>query len=226
MPALFAFTLFVSAALLFGVQPMIAKMLLPLLGGASAVWTTCMVFYQAVLLAGYFYAHVVSNRFPIWLQGGLQIVLLGVAFALLPFEFSDEAVDRLTAGTWPTGWLLTQLVIVAGLPFFVVSTTGPLLQRWFSHTGHATSGDPYYLYAASNLGSLLALAAYPLWFEPSYTIDEQTRLWCRGFLGLLALTIVCAGVLARTPTRRASGNGGNANAGPDQSDCQREVVHI
>ncbi len=191
MPALFALTLFVSAALLFAVQPLLGKLLLPLLGGASSVWTTCMVFYQVVLLAGYLYAHVVTRCVPRWGQAVLQLGLLLGAFFVLPFGIPATAVDSLAAGASPVSWLLTQLALIAGLPFFVVATTGPLLQRWFSQLGHASSADPYFLYGASNLGSLLALAAYPLWWEVAYEVRTQSELWRLGFLGLLGLIALC-----------------------------------
>lgn len=200
MPALFALTLFASAALLFAVQPLLGKLLLPLLGGASSVWTTCMVFYQVILLAGYLYAHVVTNRLPRGLQAGLHVGLLVAAGLLLPFAIPPAAVESLTAGAPPVRWLLTQLLLVAGLPFFVVSTTGPLLQRWYSQLGHSTSADPYFLYSASNLGSLLALAAYPLWLELQFDVAAQSRLWHAGFLGLLGLIVLCGWRFARSQT--------------------------
>ena len=200
MPFLFACTLFVSAALLFVVQPLIAKMLLPRLGGASSVWTTCMVFYQVVLLAGYLYAHLVSRRFNRRTQVIMQLALLVVAFLPLPFAITETAEQRLAAGAGPIGWLLGQLALVAGLPFFAVSTTGPLLQRWFSQTGDARADDPYFLYSASNLGSLLALAAFPLWLEDRFRLAVQAELWRWAFVGLALLIAACGvGLLRAAP---------------------------
>ncbi len=220
MPALFAITLFVSAALLFSVQPMIAKLLLPLLGGASAVWTICMVFYQTVLLAGYFYAHVVTTRLSRRVQFGLQLGLLSVSLGVLPFAIAPAAVERLASGAPPVAWLLGQLLVVAGLPFFVVATTGPLLQRWFSQLGHASSADPYFLYSASNLGSLLALAAYPLWVEVAFDVRDQSVLWWGGFLGLIVLMAVCGWMSLQrwreSNDAKASHHEGAANAAVDE----------
>ncbi|HSH16648.1 MAG TPA: spermidine synthase, partial [Verrucomicrobiae bacterium] len=119
MPHLFAITLFVSAALLFVVQPMIAKLLLPLLGGSSSVWTTCMVFFQVMLLAGYLYAHLITRQASRWVQLTAQLGLLLAALATLPFQISDAALQQLSVGARPGSWLLLQLLLVVGLPFFV-----------------------------------------------------------------------------------------------------------
>ncbi|HKS37979.1 MAG TPA: hypothetical protein VJW76_12355, partial [Verrucomicrobiae bacterium] len=167
MAWLFGITLFVSALLLFWVQPMIAKMLLPLLGGAPAVWNTCMVFFQAMLLAGYACAHFVTTRLNLRSQLILHATLLLLAGAFLPFRVSEARVQLLAAGANPSGWLLGCLAATAGLPFFIVATSAPLLQRWFSTTRHRAAGDPYFLYAASNAGSLLALMSYPVLVEPN-----------------------------------------------------------
>ncbi len=197
MPFLFAFTLFLSASLLFAVQPMIAKILLPMLGGATAVWTTCMVFYQVVLLLGYLYAHIVSRKVPRAGQVALQLALMTGAFLLLPFVVTDASLEELRAGATPVPWLLTTLILVAGLPFFITSTTGPLLQRWFSRVDHSSSGDPYFLYSASNLGSLLALIGYPLWLEVHFNTGEQSALWRWAFAALIILIAVCGAVFVR-----------------------------
>src|SRR5205814_855556 len=165
MAAVFSTTSFLSAALLFWVQPMIGKMLLPLLGGAPSVWNTCMVFFQAMLLAGYAYAHSISTRLNIRSQLAVHGVLLTLAALALPFGISEKLVRSLPASANPFEWLSGVLFVVPGLPFFVVASTGPLLQKWFSHTGHASARDPYFLYGAGNLGSLLALLGYPMALE-------------------------------------------------------------
>src|SRR5262249_28320436 len=147
----FALTLLVSALLLFLVQPLVGKMLLPLLGGTPAVWNTCMVFYQAGLLAGYVYAHASTA----WLGPRRQAVL-HVGLLLLPFLVLDLSVDRSLiryGDDNPIPGLLAVLATTVGLPFFVVSTTAPLIQKWFASTGHPEAKDPYFLYSASNLGS-------------------------------------------------------------------------
>lgn len=224
MPQLFSITLFVSAALLFVVQPMIAKLLLPLLGGASGVWTTCMVFFQVMLLAGYLYAHLVTRRVPRWGQLTLQLGLLLAALATLPFQISDAALQQLNAGARPVVWLLGQLMLVVGLPFLVVATTGPLLQRWFSQLGHRTSGDPYFLYAASNLGSLLALGSYPLWVESHLDLANQGRLWQWIFGGLIVLVAGCGWCFVRTRQGAGPTPSARSSAAPTGDFAGTDVV--
>jgi hypothetical protein len=206
LPVLFAATLFVSATLLFLIQPLIAKMILPLLGGMPTVWITCMLFFQTVLLTGYLYAHAVSRRLGTRRQALLHVgVLLVPALALplltLPLQLlhgeSAGGFGMPPAGTSPVPWLLGLLLVTVGLPFFALSTTAPLLQRWFAHTGHPSANDPYFLYAASNLGSMLALLGYPAVLEPSLALSEQSSVWIAGY-GLLALLVAaCAFVVAR-----------------------------
>jgi hypothetical protein len=204
--AAFAGTLFVSAALLFLVQPMIGKMMLPLLGGTPAVWNTCMVFFQAALLLGYAYAHAV----PRWL-GVRRQALLHLGLLLLPlvqlFVFRFQiARSLLPAGEGnPVPYVLAILVVSVGLPFFAVSTSAPLLQKWFAATGHPAAGDPYFLYGASNLGSMLALALYPLLVEPNLRLADQTWLWTVGYGVLVALTAWCALLLWRSPEKVSGG---------------------
>jgi hypothetical protein len=200
LPLLFAVTLFLSAFLLFLIQPMIGKMLLPYLGGTPAVWNTCMVFFQAALLGGYLYAHEITRRFGIRRQLVLHLVLL--LLPLLPLAFLHLDVSRL-ARDWlppseanPVGWLLLMLALSAGLPFFVVSTSAPLLQKWYAATGAPGAGDPYFLYGASNLGSMLALLGYPFVIQPHVGLAVQAWIWVVGYGVLLALTALC-GVLAR-----------------------------
>jgi hypothetical protein len=186
----FALTLFVSATLLFLVQPMIGKVLLPMLGGTPAVWNTCMVFFQALLLAGYAYAHATTA----WLGVRRQAVLhLGVL--LVPFLTLGLTVDRglLEYGEGsPIPGLLWALLLSVGLPFFVVSTSAPLLQKWFAGTGHPAAADPYFLYGASNLGSMLALFGYPVLIEPYLTLADQRLVWQVGYGVLILLTAGCA----------------------------------
>jgi hypothetical protein len=190
---LFAATLFVSAFLLFLVQPMVGKMVLPLLGGTPAVWNTCMVFFQALLLAGYAYAHASTARLGVRRQSLAHLAVLVLPLAVLPIGLSHATAPPGDAA--PVPWLLLTLTLAVGLPFFVVATSGPLLQQWFTATGHPSARDPYFLYAASNLGSLLALVAYPVVVEPAYALAEQSRLWAWGYAGLVGLTAACAGVV-------------------------------
>jgi len=187
---LFAATLFISATLMFVLQPMFGKLLLPLLGGTPAVWNTCMVFYQTLLFLGYLYAHWLSSRLGSQRQIQIHTALLVFSVIALPVALPPDSAPP-TDGD-PTLWLVWTLFLAISLPFFVVSTTAPLLQKWFSHSGHHSSDDPYYLYAASNAGSLLALLSYPFLIEPNLGLANQRLIWSGGYIGLCALIIVCA----------------------------------
>jgi hypothetical protein len=219
---LFSATLFSSAALLFCVEPMIARMLLPLLGGAPAVWVTCMLFFQVVLLLGYGYAHIVClPRFE-RVNPALHSALLVLPLFLLPIAF-----DARTTGGWPpdanpTLRVLGLLAARAGLPFFALSASGPLLQKWFSTLGHPSGKDPYFLYVASNLGSMLALLAYPLVLEPTLGLVEQGRVWELGYFGLLLLVFACV-VTVVLHLRRAPPSETIATAPASDGTEDREV---
>src|SRR5438067_12553603 len=153
----YAAAIFAGAALLFVVQPMFARMVLPRFGGAPAVWNTCVVFYQAMLLAGYVYAHATATWLGVRRQAVLHVALLLVALAALPLAIPPGWTPP--ADRSPVASLLLLLTTSLGLPFFVVSATSPILQRWFAGTAHPAARDPYFLYVSSNLGSLLALLA-------------------------------------------------------------------
>ncbi|MBC7931534.1 MAG: fused MFS/spermidine synthase [Rubrivivax sp.] len=198
MSTLFAVTLFLSAFLLFWVQPLVGKMVLPLLGGTPAVWNTCMLFFQGVLLAGYAYV-LASTR---WLSTRAQILLhaaLLVAAALaFPIAISESAAGGHPEGGSPVGWLLTTLLLTTGLPFFALSASAPLLQKWFSQTSSASASDPYFLYAASNAGSLIALLGFPVLLEPNLALCEQSRTLAFAYGALVALVLACAAVAWRS----------------------------
>jgi hypothetical protein len=198
---LFASTLFVSAALMFVLQPMFGKILLPLLGGSPSVWNTCMVFYQSLLFLGYLYAHFLSTRLSHHRQILVHLGVICISFIALPVGLS-ETVSPPTEND-PTLWLVGVLFISIGLPFFVVSTTAPLIQKWFSNVGHHTSEDPYYLYAASNIGSLLALLSYPFLIEPNIGLSSQKADWSIGFVGLCLLIASCAWILWKAQQNKA-----------------------
>ena len=192
---LFSATLFTSSALLFIVEPMIAKMILPLLGGTPAVWNTCMVFYQLVLLAGYLYAHVLSRSFTRSQQIGIHVSLVAVSIVGLPILVTGTALPPVDAS--PIPWLLATLTRTAGVPLFVISSTSPLLQRWFA----STSGrNPYPLYAAGNAGSLLALVMYPALLEPVFTLKRQSVVWAAAYAVFMAFTLACAAYTRRRST--------------------------
>lgn len=192
LSSLYAITLFLSAGLLFSLQPIIAKMLLPLFGGTPAVWTTCMVFFQGMLLAGYAYAHWISNRLSTRMQGATHFGLLVAAMLWLPFSIQDEPVGGLMEQTDPALLLLARLLRSVALPFFIVSASSPLLQKWFSNSRHASAKDPYFLYAASNLGSLITLLSYPVLIEPGMTLRTQGKVWMWGYALLATLIGACA----------------------------------
>ena len=208
--------MFVGATLLFVVQPMVGKMILPLLGGTPAVWSTCMVFFQAALLAGYAYAHASASRLGVGRQILLHLALLLVPLAVLPLAINPAMLRGGEAN--PVLDVLALLSISVGLPFLVVSATAPLLQKWFSRTGHAAAHDPYFLYAASNLGSMLALLGYPTLIEPRLHLRgeswlTQTRLWSVGYVALVVLIALCALILwRRGPT--------TAHAHPDPATAE------
>lgn len=187
---LFAATLFTGAALLFWVQPLFAKMVLPLLGGSPAVWNTAMVFFQAALLAGYAYAHLLSRALRPAHQVVAHLLVLAAATAFLPVAVAEGWEPDVGL---PVLWLLALLAVSIGLPFFAVAATAPLLQRWFSRTDHAHAHDPYFLYAASNLGSVVALVGYPLALEPWLSGRAQSLAWT-GTYALLGGLIALAGL--------------------------------
>ena len=190
---LFAGTLFISASLMFVLQPLFGKLLLPLLGGSPAVWNTCMVFYQSILFLGYLYAHTLSTRFDQHRQIRIHAAVILISFLALPVALPENTVPPTDSN--PTFWLLWTLFLAIGLPYFVVSTTAPLVQKWFANIGHHTSHDPYYLYAASNTGSLIALLSYPFLLEPAIGLAHQKTYWSIGYLILCLLIAGCAFVL-------------------------------
>ena len=193
---LFGATIFVGAGLLFLIQPMFARMALPLLGGAPAVWNTAMVFYQAVLLAGYAYAHVTTRWLGARRQAALHLAVLLLPLMALPIVLPAGWVPP--GDTSPVSWLFALLAVAVGFPFFAVSATSPVLQAWFAATEHRAARDPYVLYAASNVGSLLALLAYPAIVERLLRLDEQSRLWAWVYGAFVLLVTACAAGLWRT----------------------------
>ncbi|HLM56031.1 MAG TPA: hypothetical protein VK422_07850, partial [Pyrinomonadaceae bacterium] len=213
---LFSVTLFLSAGLLFWVQPLVGKMLLPLLGGTPSVWNTCLLFFQAALLGGYAYA-LASTRWLAWRrQVALHATLFAAAALALPLAVAGGAEGPGEAS--PVAWLLKTLLVTVGPPFFVLSASAPLLQKWFTRTRGPSASDPYFLYAASNAGSLAALLGFPLLLEPSWTLGEQGRAWSLAY-GALALLLVACAYAARRPRakedeREVSGVVGEEEAAP------------
>jgi hypothetical protein len=192
--ATFTASIFLSAFLLFLVQPMFSRMALPLLGGTPAVWNTCMLFFQAALLGGYLYAHAGARWLTVRRQALLHLAMLGAAALALPVAMRGAAP---VGGQAPIPWLLLTMAATVGAPFFVLSGTGPMLQRWFAHSGHAEAQNPYFLYAASNLGSMIALLGYPVAVEPALRLGEQSAAWSTGYALLAVAVAGCAAAVWR-----------------------------
>jgi spermidine synthase len=193
---LFAATLFLSSLLMFALEPIVAKTVLPILGGTPMVWNTCVLFFQILLLGGYAYAHGVTTWLGPRLSGAAYGVVLVLPFATLPFAIGPDVQPP--TGSNPIGWLLLVLVKSIGLPFFALAATAPMLQRWFADTDHPSAKDPYFLYAASNLGSLLALVMYPVIVEPALRLRMQNSLWAIGY----GVFVLAAGVSVVAGWRR------------------------
>lgn len=185
---LFTATTFTASSLVFLVEPMFAKMVLPKLGGSPAVWNTCVLFFQTTLLVGYSYAHLTTRWLGVRRQAVLHLVLMIAALAFLPLTLGDAYPPP---GSSPAWWLLVTMTVRLGLPFFVVSTMAPLIQRWFAAMPGPWRSDPYFLYAASNVGSMLALLAYPFILEPFWGTRVHTELWLAGYVVLLVFVATC-----------------------------------
>ncbi len=194
-PLLFAVAVFTSACLVFVVQPIAARLVLPTLGGSPSVWNGAMVFFQTALLAGYGYAHGLQHIRSMRIQVAVHVLLLLAAALFLPLRITGALGDPDPSA--PVAWLLGALALSVGAPFAVLSATAPLLQAWFARVraGRADGRNPYVLYAASNLGSFLALLAYPVVIEPMASLSQQRWGWSGGYVLFLAM-IVGLGVLA------------------------------
>jgi hypothetical protein len=201
----FAVTLFVSAFLLFLVQPMIGKMILPRLGGTPQVWNTCMMFFQTVLLAGYAYTHNMTSKLPVRRQLIVHsaALLLPILVLFVPAMLYGRPlyVGQFGAegGGNPIFMTLMLLALIIGIPFLVVSATAPLLQRWFASTGHPAARDPYFLYGASNAGSIIGLLLYPALVESFLGLEAQAWVWSIGYVVLACLVGGCAFMVLKAP---------------------------
>jgi hypothetical protein len=196
---LFVATTFASATLLFSLQPMVAKMVLPAFGGSPAVWNTALVFFQAALLAGYAYAHRLARLRRLRHQLEIHVAVLVVASASLPISVASGWSDATALA--PALRLLGLLAVSVGLPFFALSATAPLIQHWFARSGHPHADDPYFLYGASNLGSIIALLGYPLVIEPRLALGAQSEAWSLSYLAAAALIAGC-GIVTATRNRK------------------------
>ncbi len=189
MLLLFTLVIFVSSFLVFLIQPLFARMVLPVLGGSPSVWNTAMFFYQAILLLGYLYVHLTIRWLGLRRQAMVHAVVLLLPLLVLPIALPSGWSPPVDSD--PGLWLVALFGFGIGLPFFVVSTSSPLLQRYFFAMDHRDSHDPYFLYAASNIGSMLALLAYPLLLEPRLSTVQQSWLWTIGYGVLVLLAGVC-----------------------------------
>ncbi|HUA63067.1 MAG TPA: fused MFS/spermidine synthase [Verrucomicrobiae bacterium] len=203
---LYALTIFLSAFLLFAVQPIIAKMILPWFGGTSAVWSTCLLFFQVVLLLGYGYAHWLHQTWKARRQYAIHAIVLLASLAALPIVPNSRW--RTVAGGMPSFRILALLALTVGLPYFLLSSTSPLLQAWYARSHR--SGMPYRLFALSNLASMLALISYPLLIEPNLSSRQQAWIWSGAYV---AFAICCA----LTARQSAKGSTGGDSAARDES---------
>ena len=193
----FALSLFASAFLLFSVQPLVSRLVLPRLGGSPAVWNTCICFFQAALLLGYGYAHLASTRLKPRVQVVLHMLVLAAGLALMPLSLG---VAPPPTDASPIGWLFTLLTLTVGLPFVAIAATAPLLQTWFARTTHPHARDPYFLYAASNAGSLVALLSYPALIETTLGLSAQLQLWSAALVITAGAVLACGlAALLRSP---------------------------
>lgn len=193
--ALFTATMFLSAFLLFAVQPMFAKMVLPVLGGASSVWAVALCFFQAALLAGYTYAHVITRYAPPAWAGIIHVMVALCALVVLPIGL-PQGWSEPPPGE-PYLWQLGLFTVAIGLPFVAVAANAPLLQAWFARSGHPHARDPYFLYSASNLGSLIALLSYPFVLEPAFGLTALSRDWTLLYVVLIVALATCFALIRK-----------------------------
>ncbi len=190
-------SIFTSALLLFSVQPLFTKMVLPRLGGSPAVWSVAMVFFQSLLLGGYAYAHYLMTIKSRIIPVVIHLVVLVIAMLTLPLSIASGWGEPPASGY--AFWLLGLFVVSIGLPFFALAANNPMLQAWFVRTGHPDGPDPYFLYASSNIGSFLALLSYPVLLEPMFTLHTQNLIWTCGYGLLIVLIAACGFLLVRSP---------------------------
>lgn len=219
---LFTLTTFTGAALLFMVQPMAAKLVLPSFGGSATVWSTSSLLFQVLLLVGYIYAHATTRRLGVRWQPAVHVVLLLVPLLVLPVALPANAAPGADAS--PVIWLLRVLCLMVGLPFLVLSATGPLIQRWYTWSDGPRADDPYFLFSASNLGSFVGLLAYPLILEPNLTLSQQRIGWSIGFGFFVALMAACALATRRGPAAATAGDVPAAPVAPSPAPTTRRIL--
>jgi spermidine synthase len=210
----FALTSALSAFLLFLIQPLIAKPILPLLGGSPSVWNTCMLVFQFLLLLGYSYAYLGARRLPSGAQSSTHLALLVGSLLLLPFGLKEAGFDPVA---YPQAWLVVTLLQSIGLPYTLLAASAPMLQRWIASTDHPMAGNPYPLYAASNAGSFLALLAYPFFIEPRFASAAQFSLFSNGYAALVGSFALCV-ILLRQRIRPVPSMSTATSKAPSRQD--------
>lgn len=218
LAAVFVLALFLSSMLMFVLEPLVAKLILPRLGGAAAVWTACVLYYQVLLLAGYLYAHFLTVKLSLGKQLMVHGLVCCLPFLFLPLRlpFAEPQAEH------PLIFLILALTAMIGAMFFAISTTAPLLQKWYSETGAPGSADPYFLYAASNAGGIIGLIAYPFFFEPRFSLMDQSGMvaWLYGSLaGLIGLLLLL--VWSRRPCAKRE-NGTETSAAGEGKETEFE----
>lgn len=213
--AVYTAAIFTSALLLFSVQPLFTKMVLPRLGGSPAVWSVAMVFFQSLLLAGYAYAHYLMTLRSRIAPVVIHLALLLLALLTLPLSIAGGWGEPPSSGY--AFWLLGLFAVSIGLPFFALAANNPMLQAWFVRTGHPDGPDPYFLYASSNIGSFLALLSYPVLVEPIMTLHAQNLIWTAGYGVLILLIAACGVLLLRSPPVTAATVAASGGAAPAPS---------
>jgi len=223
VPVLFTVAIFVAAALLFVIQPLVGKMVLPRAGGSPQVWNTSLVFFQTALLGGYLYAHVTVKALGVRVQAALHIVVLALPLLVLPIVLPDGNPP-------PEGgqslWILTALTLAVGAPFFVLASASPLIQSWLASTTHETAEDPYFLYAGSNAGSLVGLMIFPFVLEPLLPVTRQSTLWMWGYGGFVVLGAACAltAIFLGSGARATATDEGAASGAVPQDPADEQAV--
>ncbi|MEZ6132061.1 MAG: fused MFS/spermidine synthase [Planctomycetaceae bacterium] len=215
--ARYALTIFLSAFLLFQVQPLIAKYILPWFGGGPSIWTTCMLFFQTLLVGGYLYAHLLTDRLKPQRQGIVHLVVVTASLLLLPISPGDNF--KPVGGESPVNGILLLLLATVGGPYFLLASTGPLMQRWFSHSFPGRS--PYRLYSLSNVGSLLALLSYPVVVEPTLRLQTQVSTWSITYAVFVALAVWCSFRMAKSETAAVG-----ESLPPDAAEAASELSDV
>ncbi|HRJ69807.1 MAG TPA: fused MFS/spermidine synthase [Beijerinckiaceae bacterium] len=220
----YAVAIFASAFLLFSVQPMFTRMVLPKLGGTPAVWSVAMVFFQTVLLIGYLYAHLSVTWLSARAASIVHLSIMGVAALGLPIAVSELLGDPPQTGA--EFWLFAVFALSAGLPFFAIAGNGPLLQQWYHRAAGPSASNPYTLYGASNLGSFGALLLYPFAFEPLFALKTQSHLWSIGFAMLAVVIALCGVLLVRAAPGRVTTNQKDAAATAETPSSGRKLAWV